>query len=228
LARGTFFFILKIFTEPKFHFSRKLHDILSINLCDFKNQNFFAEPIEKKTSKLEIQTEENFVFFWRILEIHSNKKHTFPFWLFCLDFRDFYLDFQDSSKKLIFFRLHFQEFCLESLNIHKKPKHNTGNPNKKEIFFLFGFSGLLSWVFNIFLFPGTIVQKILVYLYLLDYWDFRYGLKFTIIFVIFSFPRCDGKQSCEIFANSSTFGVPCPNSVHILEVIYACLKSNWV
>nr|QVK45647.1 G protein-coupled receptor [Proales similis] len=35
--------------------------------------------------------------------------------------------------------------------------------------------------------------------------------------------RCNFQSSCEIEANRETFGVPCPDTVHILEVIYTCI-----
>ena len=38
--------------------------------------------------------------------------------------------------------------------------------------------------------------------------------------------RCDAKSSCHIYANSSTFGTPCLNSVHILEVFHTCVNKS--
>jgi hypothetical protein len=39
--------------------------------------------------------------------------------------------------------------------------------------------------------------------------------------------RCDQKDSCEIEANNATFGSPCPDSQHVLEVIFTCIEGKF-
>lgn len=51
---------------------------------------------------------------------------------------------------------------------------------------------------------------------------------FNFLFYFF-LSSCIGKKACEIIANRATFGEPCQQDIHVLEVNYECVESNfWV
>lgn len=66
-----------------------------------------------------------------------------------------------------------------------------------------------------------------------DLWDDFHQTNFRNLFVLcnfflfFYFSSCNGKSACEMIANKDTFGDPCQEVVHVLEINYECVESNF-